>query len=263
MNLDLSLNLQIIQFLAVFARVAGFIIGAPVFGHRIVPKRLKGGLAIMLTVLFLPVMPANWMVMPPESTISLPFLIGIIGSELLTGLLAGFIIRCIFEVFAMGGEFTSLFMGLVRARIVNPGTETTTTLIAILYTQLIMVLFIVTGGLHMVIKLAQLSFEILPPGAWLLEDQMKEYLIQHVGKIFYIGFKIAMPVCFAVLLVNMGLGIMTRFGQEFNVLMISFPIRFGLAFIIIGFSIPALVTLANQEIGNVFTELRMIMSGFP
>ena len=235
--------------------------GAPVLGGNIVSRRLKAVTTLVLTIVLLPSIPADWVVAPPEGTITLPFVVMLIAGEALTGILVGFILQALLEMFAAGGEFTALSMGLFRARIVNPGTQTQTTVVAVMYMQMMLVLFIAFGGVYTVIEIARESFQVLPPGSWVLHEQMKEYLIGHVGSIFYVGVRMALPVIFMILLVNISLGLCTRFGQEFNVLMLSFPVRFGLGFVMMGLCIPILAKIGDQQLTEAFNSIRTYILG--
>jgi len=261
LNAEIPITFHVLQLLAILARVGGFVMAVPILGERIIPRRIKAILALMLSVVLLPSIPPDWRVVSAEAEITLPFVLMLFAGELLTGVLVGFILRVVLEIFAAGGEFTALSMGLFRARIVNPGSNTPITVVAVLYMQMMLVLFIVFGGVYAVIEVARESFQVLPPGTWLLEPQMKEYLMEHVGSIFYLGVKIALPVIFMIMLVNLSLGLCARFGQEFNVLMLSFPIRFGLGFLIMGLIIPVLVKVGDQQLTQAFTEIRTYILG--
>lgn len=261
MNAEVALNFHVIQFVAILARVGGFFIGTPGLGSSMIPRRIKGVMALALTVVLLPTIPSDWVVAPPDGTITLPFVVMLIAGEMLTGILVGFVLRAVLEMFAAGGEFTALSMGLMRARVVNPGTQTQSTIVAVMYMQMMLVLFIVLGGVYTVVELARESFQVLPPGSWVLHEQMKQYLIEHVGNIFYVGVRIALPVIFMIMLVNISLGLCTRFGQEFNVLMLSFPIRFGLGFVMMGLCIPILVKIGDQQLTEAFSMIERYILG--
>jgi flagellar biosynthesis protein FliR len=48
------------------------------------------------------------------------------------------------------------------------------------------------------------------------------------------------------LLINVALGLMTRFGEEFEVLMLAFPIRIAVGFFVMAATIPVWVHLAGR-----------------
>ena len=91
---------------------------APVFNHKAVPRRVRVGLAIGISLLVTPLLPA-----PP--TLNDPRAMSLLFQQIFIGISLGFSMRMIFTAFEMAGDLLGLQMGLAFAQFIDPPrTET-------------------------------------------------------------------------------------------------------------------------------------------
>ena len=87
-------------------------------------------------------------------------------------------------------------------------------------------------------------------------------MIEISAKLVLIGLKLSLPVLAITFMVDVGLAMMTRFGPEFQVLMVAFPIRIGLGLFVLVATAPVLVPMARdacqQALGSVSQLLQKL-----
>eukprot|EP01030_Chromulinospumella_sphaerica_P014692 gene14692-14488_t len=112
---------------------------APVFDNRTVQRRTRVGLAALIAILMMPLLPA-----PPvlSSAQAIPVLI----QQILIGVAMGFSMRLVFAAFEMAGDLLGLQMGLAFAQFIDPARGTQTPLIGSFLGVLAMLTFLVIDG---------------------------------------------------------------------------------------------------------------------
>ena len=106
-------------FLLVLARLSAAIVAIPLFGARGVPPQAKIGLALLLSLI---VLPLQQQPLTPVSTNLLVFA-SLVGSEVLVGLAIGIAISLVFHALEMGATLVGVQMGFGFAGIVDPLTS--------------------------------------------------------------------------------------------------------------------------------------------
>ena len=89
------------------------------------------------------------------------------------------------------------------------------------------------------------SFEFLPLGHFPNLANV-ESLLGLFTESFFMGFKLASPIVFAIFLTNLAMGILGRAVPQMNVFMTSMQITFGLAMVILIFAIPLQLALSEN-----------------
>jgi len=104
-----------IPLLLVLARIGGLVVAAPMFGHLLVPPRVRAVLAIALAAALTPIVP------PPAA---LPGDLWALGGALLTesmlGALLGIVAQFIFAGVELGGQLAGMQMGFGLANLIDP-----------------------------------------------------------------------------------------------------------------------------------------------
>src|SRR5574337_290271 len=103
-----ELNTLLAAFLWPLSRILALIATAPVLGNPSIPVRVKLGLAIMITILVMPVVEKSLPQIDPASGIGLIVLL----QQVLIGAAIGFVMRIVFVAVEMAGELIGLQMVL-------------------------------------------------------------------------------------------------------------------------------------------------------
>ncbi|MEN9360755.1 MAG: flagellar biosynthesis protein FliR [Verrucomicrobiota bacterium] len=259
--MELTFDLQAIQFMAVMSRLGGLLIGLPFFSNSLVPMRVKAGCLLALSVMVLPVLPPAWAAGGFSGVLDLPSLLLLLGSDLLLGLTVSIGTMLIFEAVNIGATILANEMGYNAAGQFDPSTEQPQTEIAVLLNLCFLNVFLSCNGHLDFIAVAVDSFSSLPPGAFALHPDHHE-AVQQLGQLaFDFGLRLALPVLATMLLINLALGLISRFAEDFQVLMISFPIRIAAGLAVLSAAVP-LILAAFRELAGQLKELLPRLVGY-
>ena len=240
-----QLEIWIASFLWPFIRILAMLATAPVFDNRTVQRRTRVGLAALIAILMMPLLPA-----PPvlSSAQAIPVLI----QQILVGVAMGFSMRLVFAAFEMAGDLLGLQMGLAFAQFIDPARGMQTPLIGSFLGVLAMLTFLVIDGHLLVIAAVVQSFELIPISANL--SVVNSQSIALAGSImFMLALQISLPVMAAVLISNIVLGILARAAPQLNVMSIGFSITIGVGLWILWVSLPYLIAGIDGAIGRLLS----------
>jgi flagellar biosynthesis protein FliR/FlhB len=93
-----------------------------------------------------------------------------------------------------------------------------------------MVLLLTIDGHHMLIRAMTESFKVIGIGNTLIGKNTIPLIFNDFTKLFVIGFKIAIPLIFVLMLAELTMGLISRTVPQLNVMILGFPIKilFGL-----------------------------------
>ena len=196
-----------------------------------VPARVRILLAIMITVLVVPLLPP----LDHSPILSLQTFL-ILAQELLIGGAAGFSFQVVFQVFVLGAQFMAMKMGLGFASMNDPANGVQTTVLAQFFQILTTMLFVVVGGHLILIEMVVVSFDTLPLGQSSLGPDKAFALANFGGWMFASALIMALPVLTALLVVNIAFGVMSRAAPQLNIFAVGFPFTLicGMALMWIG-----------------------------
>ena len=153
----------ILSAFLIFVRVGALVGTAPYFSNGSFPNRVKVFLAMVLSLMLYPVIPASAVTLSTEMhTLQI---IVLILKELLVGAAMGLTGQLIFAGIQMGGELMSVNIGLSFASVVDPVTQGRNSIVSQLFGMFSILVFIGIGGdTYYIMALAE-SFSIVPIGA--------------------------------------------------------------------------------------------------
>jgi flagellar biosynthetic protein FliR len=214
----------------VFARLLGFIRFAPVLNRKEINTTVKLSLALLLTLMITPLMTLT----SPPSSIS-PMLLLLLNFAV--GAIIGYIAQLIILAIEAGGDMINTQMGLSSAMVMDPTTNSQTSILSRMITLLAICLFIQLGGLYWLFNALLRSFEIFPIYAVNIPLEKiinLDYLIKTTSNVLYVGLQIASPILLATLGQDIILGVISKTAPQVNVFQLSFLFKpvFGAAIMI-------------------------------
>lgn len=222
-------------------RIGALIATAPILGDGSVPRTVRIGLAVLVTIVVAPGVPAV-----PDASLLSGDGIALIARQLLIGAAMGFSMRLAFAAVEYAGDLIGLQMGLGYATLVDPETNDQTPMIGSLLRYFASLAFLVANGpLLMIAGIAE-SFNVLPlagDGAMLEDWKM---LALQGSTIFGLALHMALPVVAALLVTNVALGVMTRAAPQLNLFSIGFPITITVGLVVLVASLPVLLGIAGS-----------------
>lgn len=206
-----------------FARIAGFIMVAPMFGARFVPAQIRIIVAVTLTVML-----AGFIEVPDIALFSTRGLLAMLG-EAAIGIAAGFVMTLIFDAVVLAAEFLSLGIGLGFAQIADPVRGVSTPVLGQLFNLIAILLFLAVDGHLLLIHLILHGFAQLPAGEWPEAAAFGE-LAKLGGWLFAGALSLALPALAAMLLTNLAYAVISRAAPALNMFAVGFPLSllFGL-----------------------------------
>lgn len=224
--------------LLVIFRIGGLMIFGPLLSSTIIPLRIKVflaltvGLAVYPTVsthvaIDLPVVRDLWSIGP------------LIFSEVLIGMVIGFLATLPLVSVQVGGLMMGQQMGLGFATLFNPAAGVDENVIGQLLFLMTMAGFVMIGGLESLVLAVLHSFEYVPPpalGSVHTDLGVLSMLVGLLTAAFELALRVAAPLLALIFLQTVAMGFMAKTVPQINILSFGFPLRIlgGLLIIVLG-----------------------------
>ena len=259
MNFSYEFTLNIVQFMAVVSRMAGLFMGFPLFRSNLLSYKVKMTIIIGCSILILPGLPQEWSEQAFQIKLDVFSLFTLLLVDMLIGLTVGLCVNLLMEITTLAGQFISINVGYSMSRQMDPTSGEQSTTIAFMFTQMMFILFLALD-LHLVfIKIAAESFNHHKPGQNIITYDHMLTIVNLGSKIFTYALQMSIPIIAVMFVINLSMGIISRFGQDFQVLMISFPLRLGVGLMMLTILMPAFIIVFSNIYDEIFKNLGDIL----
>jgi flagellar biosynthesis protein FliR len=232
-----------------FARIGACLMVAPMFGARFVPARTRIVLAVAITALVVPLLPAP--AVRPFSGQGFVILV----QQLLIGAALGFALQVVFDALGLAGQLLANSMGLSFAFNVDPLRGSSTAALGQLYIILATLVFLALGGHLALIEVLVDGLSSMPIGASLRPESLWSIVLWG-GTLFSGAISIALPGVTALLIVNLAFGVVSRAAPALNLFAVGFPISLVIGLVVVLAGMGPLVEGITQLISQGLTFLR-------
>ena len=243
---------QLAAFLLVLTRASGIFLIAPFFGSLNIPIQFRAAAAILITLVTFPVIVAKTTVTAPESILMFG---GSIAQEMFIGWLIGFIAFITFAAINMAGKIMDMQVGFSVAQVMDPTSGQQSPLIGSFLYNLAIIYFLVVNGHHIIISALIESFNRIPLDGLVWNAQITDLMINLTTGIFLTGMKIAMPVTFSILLVNVGMGILARTMPQMNIFVIGIPMHLMIGTFMLAMLMPFFVLFLDVMFNDMYASI--------
>lgn len=241
-----------------YMRIGAMLMVAPVFGARMVPKTVRIGLGLAISILIAPLLGP----MPAVDALSgAGVLIAV--QQILIGLVMGFALQLVFSAMVTAGQTVAMSMGLGFAALVDPQNGIQVPVISQYYLISTTLLFLIFNGHLQLIQMVFDSFHTLPVAVNGLPREAYWDLLIWATQMFAGALSVALPAITAIMLVNLALGVMTRAAPQLNIFSIGFPITLLSGFGIILLTLPSLIPQFTELMNGAFALVRDLVAGVP
>ena len=206
---------------------------APVFGARGVPGFVRLGLAASITVIVYPLISATNPTIPIEL---LPY-IAVVIKEVLVGLVIGFVVYTMTSILQGAGQLIDFQMGFTMGAAIDPVYGVQSPLMGNFQMVLATMLLLATNSHHYLIAAMVKSYAYIPINPSNLPIHFSFYA-QLVANVFALAIQLAMPIFGALLVSDLGVGLLSRTVPQLNIFSIVFPVKIIFGFIILFLAIP-------------------------
>lgn len=223
-----------LPFVLVVARLSGLLLASPVFGHGLVPARVRAGLVGVLALVLAPVVPA------PALDPAAPAwtLAGLVAVEGAIGVCLGLVAQLVFAGVQLGGQMAGIQIGFGIANVIDPSAPAGATVMAQWQQLAALLAFLALDVHHVLLRAVLESFQVAPIASLVPSGDVLRGVVAHGASVFAIGVRIAAPVLVVLLLVNGALAVLARTIPQLNVFAVGFPVNVGVGLVVIGASLP-------------------------
>jgi flagellar biosynthetic protein FliR len=210
---------QLWLWMVAMLRPGAALLAAPIFGAPSVPVQLR---LIVALALGIPGLSAASFVLPADGLASIEGVL-LVAGEIMAGLALGFAVQIGFSAATIAGEVIGNAMGLGFAAMMDPASGQHNPVVGQFLSILATFLFLAVGG-HLALAATIVeSYRALPPGdAWMSAESIRG-LVMFGGVLFSAGLSIALPVAFAIILVQIMMGLLARSAPQLNLFAVGFP----------------------------------------
>src|SRR5882724_4335319 len=236
MRIDISLLPALAAtFMLVFARVGAMVMLLPGFGESNIPTRVKLGIALLLTLIILPLHRAAYQV----DLTSMSSMAVLMVHEIIIGIVLGATARVTLSPLPAAGLVIAEPLGLGFVKVVDPTQGQQGLLIGNFLTILGITMLFATDSHHLVIAALNESYRIFSPGELMSSGDVAALATRAFAAAFKIGMQLSAPFLVFGLVFNIGLGVLARLMPAMQVYFVGVPLS-----IMVGFLIFALVLSA-------------------
>jgi flagellar biosynthetic protein FliR len=238
MRIDISLlPLLAAAFMLVFARVGAMVMLLPGLGESNIPARIKLGIALLLTLIILPLHRADYHV----SLDALSALLVLMVYEILIGIVLGATARVTLAALQVAGAVIAQQLGLGFVTSVDPTQGQQGVVIGNFLTLLGVTMLFATDSHHLVIAALNDSYSIFSPGELVPSGDVAALATRAFAASFKIGMQLAAPFLVFGLVFNIGLGVLARLMPQMQVYFVGVPLSIMLGFLIFSVVLTAMM----------------------
>ena len=150
----LDLEAMVAGAVTVGLRVSGILVFAPFLGSSSIAPRIKGGLALALTLLLYPICGRQLHFAAPTGWVQMA------AAETAIGLLIGLAANLAFETAQMAGNILGVQMGYSLVNLIDPQTQVETPVLALFHQTIALLIFLHLNVHHWLLRAVARSYDI-------------------------------------------------------------------------------------------------------
>lgn len=248
---NLLQNLEL--FILIFVRIFALISIAPLLSSAGVPGIAKVGLALFVGIVIFPWVAEQGYIIPQSGLSYAMVLVG----EIIIGLILGFMLTVIYTAFLLSGQLYSMQMGFGASMVYDPLAQIQIPLMGQFINLMAMLIFVIVGGFQKIFLIGVLrSFETIKAVDLLyMREPILKMILRSMTILFEQALVIAFPILGVLLLISVSMGLLAKAAPQMNLLMLGFPIKISMAFLILFLALPFILEAFNRVIDSSFFEI--------
>jgi flagellar biosynthesis protein FliR len=237
-RIDISLlPLLAAAFMLVFARIGAMVMLLPGLGETNIPVRIKLAIALLLTLIILPLHRADYHI----DMGSMAALLVLMVYEILIGIVLGATARVTLAALQVSGAVIAQQLGLGFVTSVDPTQGQQGVLIGNFLTLLGITMLFATDSHHLVIAALNDSYSIFSPGELVSSGDVAALATRAFAAAFRLGMQLSAPFLVFGLVFNVGLGVLARLMPQMQVYFVGVPLSIMAGFLIFGVVLTAMM----------------------
>jgi flagellar biosynthetic protein FliR len=193
---------------------------APFFNSNMFPRLAKLGLSFFFSLVAINLV--------DYSALQYDGIMGyaaLVLKEAITGAMIGFASGMCMYILNFSGHMIDMEIGFSMAQEFDPATNVQSTISANLFSQMFLIIFILSDMHYFVIDAIYDSYEMIPVGGANLSADFVSIMGTYIADYFIIGFRIILPVFSCILIINVVLGILAKVAPQMNMFVIGMQLK--------------------------------------
>ena len=156
-------------------------------------------------------------------------------------------------------------MGFGINEVIDPMAQVSVPLIGQLKNLIGTLIFLAMNGHHFMIEAVYRSFELAPlfGVSQSATGSILKLLVHSFSGMFIVALKIALPVVATMFLVTVSMGILAKVAPQMNIMMLGFPFKIVVSFVVLILSAPLIVRIMRVAIERGFELLTGMLRNWP
>lgn len=227
-------------------RLGALFLLSPVLGSARLPAQVRVLFVLALAAVLAAARPAAATVPADVMSLAIAAL-----SELALGAAMAFGLFVAFGTFQFAGKLLDIQIGFSLGTVFDPVTRAQSPLLGSALNTLGLVLFFSLDAHHLLLRGLAWSLDRVPvgtlPAGWSLAPFVDQF-----GTMFVLGLTLAAPVVFALLLVDVGVGIVSRTMPQLNVFTLGIPTKIVVGLLVLAGSLAAMAPVMARVFETAF-----------
>ncbi len=175
-----------------------------------------------------------------------------LGATLALGILVAF------AAFSIAGNLLDVQIGFGIGQVFDPVTNRSIPLLASAFNHIAVLVFFLVDGHHALLRGIAFSLQSFPVGApWPIASSAGA-VFKQVGALFAMGFALAAPVAFCILLTELALGVVARNLPQVNMFALGIPVKIVVGLAALSFWFAGMGASMNHVYGSIYTTWQAI-----
>ena len=247
-------------FLLIFVRIFALLSIAPLLSSSAIPGVARVAIGMFTAAMIYPWVADQGYPIPPNGLEYTFLLIG----EALIGIILGFTLTVIYAAFLVAGQYFSFQMGFGASQVYDPMAQVQIPLMGQFLNIIAMFVFLISGGFQKLFLVGILrSFETVRAVDLLTSQQgWLQLVLGSLTVLFQQALIISFPILGTLLLISVSMGLLAKAAPQMNLLMLGFPLKIGVAFLMMMVTLPMLMEAFSRVIDSSFLEIMRFLSNF-
>ena len=243
---------QVAAFLLVLTRSSGIFFISPFFGSMNISYRIRAAVAVMFAVILFPVVVKEAVIHAPATVWMFAFTVG---KELFIGWLIGLVAYIALTAVNMAGKIMDMQVGFAVVQMMDPTTQQQSGMLGTFLYNLTIIYFVITNGHHVMISALAESFRVIPLDSMVWNTSLPELITDLTAAVFLDGMKIARPVTFAILLTNVGMGILARTMPQMTIFVVGIPMQLTIGITTVAMILPFYILFLDVIFNEIYAHI--------
>lgn len=251
-----------LALILVFIRLTSFFLVAKSLFPKGTPAILKGAIGMILS--FSIISGINYQVVLEINNNYM--LVYSVISEIMSGVILGFIANMIFDFIRMAGGYMDIQIGLSMMNMLDPSSETTSTPFSNLSYFISMVIFFIIDGHHLLIKCLIQSFKVVNIGQNIVFQDTFSVVLDAFREYFVIGVKIAIPLVLIIIITDLCMALVSRTVPAINVMILGMPVKMVVGLLTFIALLPIMIKIVSYAfnlIPDIIEEMLKVLPAAP